>query len=86
MGVFLALYIITGAWYAWRAGIEAHPCGVIQATKTDAFSAPDAAATQLFSLHEGTKVQTGEKLSGWVNIRLADGRKGWIPMADVERI
>jgi hypothetical protein len=86
MLIFLVLYGWTGAWYGWRAEIETHPSGVVLATKTDAYSAPDAAATQLFSLHEGTWVRTGETLSGWVNIRLADGRAGWIPVGDVERI
>ena len=49
-------------------------------------SSPDRAATELFVLHEGTTVVVGEKIEGWVEIRIADGRKGWIEESRIERI
>jgi SH3-like domain-containing protein len=49
-------------------------------------SSPDRAATELFVLHEGTTVDVGEKIEGWVEIRIADGRKGWIEESRIERI
>ncbi|HEY3294197.1 MAG TPA: tetratricopeptide repeat protein [bacterium] len=84
--VLLVFYVLSGAWYVWRASLDARPYGVVMATKTDAYSAPDDASKQLFSLHEGTRVQIGESLSGWVNVRLVDGRKGWIPLQSLEKI
>jgi tetratricopeptide (TPR) repeat protein len=80
------LYVVVGSWYLWRADLDTRSFGIVMATKTDVFSAPDSAAKQLFSLHEGTKVRCGESLSGWVNVRLADGRRGWISISDMERI
>lgn len=84
--ILAVFYVLTGCWYVWRATLDSRPYGVVMATKTDAYSAPDEASKQLFSLHEGTKVQCGESLSGWTNVSLADGRKGWIPAQVLEKI
>lgn len=43
-------------------------------------SSPDAAGTDLFVLHEGTKVTIEDKVGEWFEIRLSDGNKGWIPV------
>lgn len=43
-------------------------------------------ATDLFVLHEGTKVTVIDKVGTWNNVELADGRQGWIPSADMEAI
>jgi tetratricopeptide (TPR) repeat protein len=84
--VLLAAYVLSGGWYGWRAARNTQKYAVVTALKTDVCSAPDASSKQLFSLHEGTKVRQGESLTGWVSIQLADGRKGWVPIRDVERI
>ncbi len=42
-------------------------------------SAPDKSGTDLFVLHEGTKVTVEDKAGDWLEIRLSDGNKGWIP-------
>ncbi len=41
-------------------------------------SAPDADATDLFIIHEGLKVEIDEHSSNWIEIKLADGRVGWV--------
>ena len=43
-------------------------------------------AKDLFILHEGTKVKVLDRVSGFSNIELADGRQGWIPEKDIELI
>lgn len=43
-------------------------------------------AKDLFVLHEGTKVTIVDSVGSWNNIELADGRQGWIPSSDLERI
>ena len=42
-------------------------------------SSPDASGSDLFILHEGTKVSVERKVGEWLEIRLSDGNKGWIP-------
>ena len=50
-------------------------------------SSPSAEASKdLFILHEGTKVTVLDQVGNWNNISLADGRQGWLPATDMERI
>lgn len=50
-------------------------------------STPSNSGTDLFVLHEGTKVQiTDDAMKDWKEIRLADGKVGWVPVKTIERI
>ncbi len=50
-------------------------------------SSPSAeSSTDLFVLHEGTKVRVLDQVGRWNNIELADGRQGWLPSEDMEVI
>ena len=49
-------------------------------------SSPDPASTDLFILHEGTKVQILDNVGQWRKIRLANGAVGWIPVEVLEVI
>jgi hypothetical protein len=49
-------------------------------------SSPDASGTDLFILHEGTKVSIKSKLGEWSEIEVEDGNVGWIPSKDIEVI
>jgi tetratricopeptide (TPR) repeat protein len=41
-------------------------------------SSPDSSGTDLFVLHEGTKVTIEDELGDWVEVRLSDGNIGWV--------
>ena len=82
----LVMYFVTTAWYVWRSQLDARAFAIVIATKVDVYSAPDSAATQVFTLHEGIKVQWLDNLTGWTRIRLPDGRQGWMPTETMERI
>ncbi|MCF8226206.1 MAG: tetratricopeptide repeat protein [Bacteroidales bacterium] len=49
-------------------------------------SSPSSSGTDLFILHEGTGVNTDEHVGEWVEIRISDGRVGWIPSESLEVI
>ena len=49
-------------------------------------SSPGETGNEIFILHSGTKVQITKALGKWVEIRIADGNKGWIPSESVELI
>ena len=49
-------------------------------------SSPDNSGTDLFILHEGTKVSIGDEVGEWFEIRLSDGNKGWIPGSSLKVI
>lgn len=60
--------------------------GVILSPSVVVRSTPSDSGTELFILHEGTMIRTNESVTGWQNIRIIDGREGWIRDADFERI
>ena len=50
-------------------------------------STPDKKGTDLFILHEGTKVTiTDSSMKEWKSIRLADGKEGWVETKQIELI
>ena len=60
---------------------------VIMRPVTSVKSSPsDESSTDLFILHEGTKVRIIDEVGSWNNIELADGRQGWVRTGDLETI
>ncbi|MDD3567565.1 MAG: tetratricopeptide repeat protein [Bacteroidales bacterium] len=49
-------------------------------------SSPGEAGKEIFIIHSGTKVQITKAIGQWVEIRIADGNKGWIPSETLELI
>ena len=52
---------------------------IIVNTSVSGKSSPDSSGTDLFVLHEGTKVTIEDTVGEWHEIRLSDGNKGWVP-------
>jgi SH3-like domain-containing protein len=46
-------------------------------------SSPADSGTDLFILHEGTKVKLRSKLGDWNEIETADGNVGWIKSGEI---
>ncbi len=59
---------------------------IIFSSQVNGKSSPDASGTDLFLLHEGTKVYITDKVGEWYEIRLSDGNKGWIQSNSLEII
>lgn len=49
-------------------------------------SSPSDSGTDLFVLHEGTSLTTDEIVGEWIEIRIIDGRVGWIRTKSLEII
>jgi tetratricopeptide (TPR) repeat protein len=49
-------------------------------------SSPGESGKDIFILHAGTKVKVVKALGEWVEIRIADGNKGWVQSIAVELI
>ena len=50
-------------------------------------STPSKGGKDLFIIHEGTRVDvTDATMKDWKNVRLADGREGWILTSQIEMI
>jgi tetratricopeptide (TPR) repeat protein len=87
MTVTALLFVVTTA-FAWseRNMLVERSEAIIMNSAVSIKSSPDRSATELFVLHEGTKVTIGETIDGWAEVRIADGRKGWIEQERMERI
>jgi hypothetical protein len=49
-------------------------------------SSPGASSKDIFIIHAGTKVSITKAIGEWVEVRIDDGNKGWIPSESVELI
>ena len=47
---------------------------------------PEDSGTELFTLHEGVKVQVQRQVNNWLQIRLTDGKVGWVKQDVLEII
>lgn len=84
-GLFLFIVTIFSALSSHRNIIQPE-AGIILSPSLVVRSSPSESGTELFILHEGTKVKMNEEVSGWQNIRVIDGREGWIETADFDSI
>jgi SH3-like domain-containing protein len=41
-------------------------------------SSPDQTATDLFVIHEGTRINVRETFDDWCEIQISDGNRGWL--------
>ena len=86
----VALLLALAAWgfaHSQKTAAERHDTAIVMRPVTSVTSSPsNEAAKSLFILHEGTKVKVLDEVSGFSDIELADGRRGWIATGDIERI
>lgn len=60
---------------------------VVMSSSVVVKSTPNASGTDLFVLHEGTRVEViDSSMKDWKEIRLADGKVGWMPTEAMEVI
>lgn len=69
-----------------RGKLVHHNSGVITERSVRMKGSPSESGTELFILHEGLSVQITDKLGDWIEIRLADGNKGWVKESSLIRI
>ncbi len=64
--------------YSHTKYLRDHPGALIASPSVSVKSAPDEKGTELFILHEGTKVNLRDSIGVWREIEIADGNRGWI--------
>jgi tetratricopeptide (TPR) repeat protein len=87
-GVLLVLFVVSN-FFAWqqRQNMLYRKGAVVVAPSVTVKSTPAQNGTDLFILHEGTKVIiTDGSMKNWREVRLADGKKGWIESKKIEVI
>lgn len=81
IAVFMLAFSISSFFFASRNEtlVFNNPKGIIITPLINGKSSPDNSGTDLFVLHEGTKVAVVDEVGEWFEIRLSDGNKGWVP-------
>jgi tetratricopeptide (TPR) repeat protein len=86
--VLLVLFILSNI-FAWqqKKNLLFRKGAVVIAPSVTVKSTPASNGTDLFILHEGTKVTiTDGSMKDWKEIRIADGKEGWIEGKQLEEI
>ncbi|MDR2234224.1 MAG: tetratricopeptide repeat protein [Tannerella sp.] len=88
VGIVMLLFVIFSNIFALnqKKAIDSRQGAIIFAPTVTIKSSPDASGTDLFVLHEGTKVFIKSLLGEWYEIEIEDGNVGWIRQKDLERI
>lgn len=85
LGLFLSLAFIGFAHYQHKWAVDLD-FAIVVAPSTTIKSTPDQSGTDLFLIHEGLKVNITDKVGDWVEIKLSNGNKGWMPENGIRRI
>lgn len=80
IGFFLLLFASVSFFFASSRYQESQSSdeGIVFSPSVYIKSSPTEKSTDLFILHEGTKVQLLDKVGEWKKIRLANGNIGWL--------
>jgi tetratricopeptide (TPR) repeat protein len=87
-GILLLFISIAGIYCMLSRlnSIEHNRSAVIMTSPVNAKSSPDAQSTNVFILHEGTKVTLLDSIQNWREIRITDGNQGWVPGEVLKKI
>ena len=85
----LLLFIWLCAFAFSRSGnklVTDHDKAIVFSPSVTVLSSPDESGTELFLIHEGTKVTVVDELNEWSEILLSSGTKGWLLSSSIEKI
>ena len=85
----LLMIFLLANLFAWqqRDKLLHRDGAIVVAPTVSVKSTPAKNGTDLFTIHEGTRVTiTDNTMKGWREIRLADGKRGWIAVETIEII
>lgn len=84
---FLVIWLISlTVWINKIYLFESEKHGVILLSTVTVYAEPSAKTTELFVIHEGTKVQVNRSSNEWLEIKLIDGKTGWLKSDALEII
>ena len=83
--IVLSIFSLYISYKQWKH-IDEPGAAVVIESSGSVKSSPRQSGKDLFILHEGTKVWVENELDQWTEIRISDGRKGWITEETIEKI
>ena len=88
-GIIALLLFLIGNLFAWqqKSNLTQRTGAIIIKSAVNVKSTPSKNGTDLYILHEGTKVTvTDSSMREWRKIRVADGKEGWLEVSEIEVI
>ena len=88
-GIIVLLLFLIGNLFAWqqKSNLTQRTGAIIIKSAVNVKSTPSKNGTDLYILHEGTKVTvTDSSMREWRKIRVADGNEGWLEVSEIELI
>ena len=88
-GLLLLLGFVLGNIFAWhqKQTIDHRDGAIIIESAVTVKSTPAQNGTDLFILHEGTKVTVlDDTMDGWREVLVPDGKQGWVETSQIEAI
>ena len=85
VSVIMACISVVFAFFQRDNYLDDKPA-IVFAPETRVMSEPNNRSSEVFVLHEGTKVSVIDELEDYNRISLADGKSGWIPAEDIKML
>lgn len=89
LGLSLMVFMVLAnlAAYSQYTEMANHAAAVVMSPAVSVKSSPSDHSTDLFLIHEGTKVEIlDHTMQDWYEIKLEEGKQGWLPAETVEII
>ncbi len=88
MGILFLVVFCISALFAIKTHsyIEKSDQAIIMQSTVTVKGSPDIDGVNVFIIHEGTKVTSLRKIGEWTEIRLDDGKQGWVQQSIMEWI
>lgn len=87
VGILLILICLCSIIFASQRFhyMNTHDEAIVMMPTITVKSSPSSSGTDLFVLHEGTKVDILDRADNWNKIKIADGSVGWLPSSCIIR-
>ena len=87
-GLLLLLFLVCNLFaYVQKNELTHHRGAIVMGSAVTVKSTPAANGTDLFILHEGTRVDIiDDQMQQWKQIHVADGKEGWVETSQIEAI
>lgn len=79
----LALVVVVFAYLQYEKFKNDDPA-IIFSKEVRVLAEPNKRSQEVFTLHEGTKVNVVDYLEDWQKIKIADGQTGWLPSVNLK--
>ncbi|MBQ6193933.1 MAG: BatD family protein [Prevotella sp.] len=86
--LLIILFVLSNIFaYKQRSMLENRKGAIVISPSLTIKKTPSAGSSDVSVIHEGTRVDiTDDTMRDWKAVKLADGREGWVPASQIEKI